>query len=52
VGHYTRRSRSELGEVLLNGTRSKLDVTTDLQAFGLIITAEPYFAVTQPATSW
>ena len=38
-----------LGEVLLNGTRSKLDVTTDLQAFGLIITAEPYFAVTQPS---
>jgi outer membrane protein OmpA-like peptidoglycan-associated protein len=38
-----------LGEVLLNGTRSKLDVTTDLQVFGLIITAEPYFAVTQPS---
>src|SRR6476661_5156050 len=38
-----------LGEVLLNGKRSKLDVTTDLQAFGMIITAEPYFAVTQPS---
>lgn len=38
-----------LGEVLLNGTNSKLDVTTDLQTFGLIVTAEPYFAVTQPS---
>jgi len=38
-----------LGEVILNGNRSKLDVTTDLQSFGLIVTAEPYFAVTQPS---
>lgn len=40
---------TNLGEVILNGTKSKLDVTTDLQAFGLIVTAEPYFAVTQPS---
>jgi len=26
-----------------------MEVTTDLQTFGLIITAEPYFAVTQPS---
>jgi outer membrane protein OmpA-like peptidoglycan-associated protein len=38
-----------LGEVIRNGTSSKLDVTTELQAFGLIVTAEPYFAVTQPS---
>src|ERR1700687_4594579 len=38
-----------LGEILLNGSNSKLDVTTDLQTFGLIVTAEPYFAVTQPS---
>jgi len=38
-----------LGEVLLNGNDSKLEVTTDLQTFGLIVTAEPYFAVTQPS---
>jgi outer membrane protein OmpA-like peptidoglycan-associated protein len=39
-----------LGEVVLNGsTDSKLDVTTDLQAFGLIVTAEPYFSVTMPS---
>jgi len=40
---------NNLGEVLLDGTKSKLDVTTELQAFGLIVTAEPYFAVTQPS---
>ncbi len=40
---------TNLGEVILNGTKSKLDVTTELQAFGLIVTAEPYFAVTQPS---
>ncbi|HSU88506.1 MAG TPA: OmpA family protein, partial [Terriglobia bacterium] len=39
-----------LGEVLLDGSnRGVLDVTTDLQAFGMIVTAEPYFAVTQPS---
>jgi outer membrane protein OmpA-like peptidoglycan-associated protein len=40
---------TNLGEVILNGSRSKLDVTTDLQAFGLVVTAEPYFGVTQPS---
>ena len=40
---------SNLGEVLLNGTKSKLNVTTENQAFGLIVTAEPYFSVTQPS---
>ena len=38
-----------LGEVLLNGKNSHLEVTTDLQTFGLIVTAEPYYAVTQPS---
>lgn len=38
-----------LGEVLLEGSKSKLDVTAQLQAFALIVTAEPYFAVTQPS---
>jgi outer membrane protein OmpA-like peptidoglycan-associated protein len=40
---------TNLGEVLLNGSESKLNVTTELQAFGLIVTAEPYFAVSQPS---
>src|SRR5579863_4902184 len=41
-----------LGEVLLGGNhRSKLNVTTDLQAFALIVTAEPYYAVRQPSNA-
>jgi hypothetical protein len=40
---------TNVGEVLLNGENSKLDATTELQSFGLIVTAEPYFAVTQPS---
>ena len=39
-----------LGEVLVGGNdRSKLDVTTQLQAFAMIVTAEPYYAVRQPS---
>jgi outer membrane protein OmpA-like peptidoglycan-associated protein len=39
-----------LGEVLVGGDdRSKLKVTTDLQAFALIVTAEPYYAVHEPS---
>lgn len=37
-----------LGELQIKDERH-VRVTTDLQAFGLIITAEPYFAVTQPS---
>jgi outer membrane protein OmpA-like peptidoglycan-associated protein len=40
---------ANLGEILLNGTKSKLNVTTELQVFGLVVTAEPYYAVTQPS---
>jgi archaellin len=40
---------ANLGEILLNGTKSKLNVTTELQAFGLIVTAEPYYSVTRPS---
>jgi outer membrane protein OmpA-like peptidoglycan-associated protein len=40
-----------LGEVLPTGSKDKnhITVTTDLQAFGLIVTAEPYYAVTMPS---
>jgi outer membrane protein OmpA-like peptidoglycan-associated protein len=39
-----------LGEVLVGDNhRSKLLVTTDLQAFAMIVTAEPYYAVRQPS---
>jgi outer membrane protein OmpA-like peptidoglycan-associated protein len=40
---------TNLGEVLLNGSESKLNVTSELQMFGLVVTAEPYFAVSQPS---
>src|SRR5271170_5192473 len=39
-----------IGEVLVGSDhRSKLDVTTDLQAFAMIVTAEPYYAVRRPS---
>jgi outer membrane protein OmpA-like peptidoglycan-associated protein len=40
-----------LGEVLPTGSKNKseITVTTNLQAFGLVITAEPYYAVTMPS---
>ncbi len=39
-----------LGEVVPNDEgKISLDVTTDLQAFGMIVTAEPYFAVVRPS---
>jgi outer membrane protein OmpA-like peptidoglycan-associated protein len=40
-----------LGEVLPGGSKDKINmtVTTNLQTFGLIVTAEPYFAVTMPS---
>jgi outer membrane protein OmpA-like peptidoglycan-associated protein len=39
-----------LGEVLVGENhRSKLRVTTGLQAFALIVTAEPYYAVRRPS---
>ncbi len=40
---------NNLGEVVLQGDHANLLSTTDLQSFGLIVTAEPYFAVTQPS---
>jgi outer membrane protein OmpA-like peptidoglycan-associated protein len=39
-----------VGEVLVGDNhRSKLDVTTDLQAFAMVVTAEPYYAVRRPS---
>jgi outer membrane protein OmpA-like peptidoglycan-associated protein len=39
-----------LGEVVPGGSdKAKMRVTTDLQAFGMIVTAEPYSAVRQPS---
>jgi len=38
-----------LGELPIKDDHAQLDVTSDLQTFGMIVTAEPYFAVTQPS---
>ncbi len=40
---------NNLGEVLPAGTKNNITVTTSLQSFGLIVTAEPYFSVSQPS---
>ena len=42
---------NNLGEILLDGDKSKISVTTSLQTFGLIVTAEPYFAVSTPSNA-
>ena len=40
---------TNLGEIQVDDADARIQVTTELQAFGLIVTAEPYFAVTQPS---
>lgn len=37
-----------LGEVVTNHGAAQTKAVTDMQTFGLIVTAEPYFGVTQP----
>ena len=42
-----------LGELTLDhygaGSSSKIETSSDIQTFGMIVTAEPYYAVTQPS---
>jgi outer membrane protein OmpA-like peptidoglycan-associated protein len=38
-----------LGEIQIDDDDARVQVTTEFQAFALIVTAEPYFAVTQPS---
>lgn len=40
-----------LGEVTLEHGNAHLKAATDMQTFGLVVTAEPYFAVTQPGNT-
>ena len=40
---------SNLGELQLNGDKGKLNVTTRLPNFAMIVTAEPYFAASAPS---
>lgn len=37
-----------LGEVAIKNGNAQVKAITDMQTFGMIVTAEPYFAVTQP----
>ncbi|HWZ34083.1 MAG TPA: OmpA family protein [Bryobacteraceae bacterium] len=42
-----------MGELTLSdygmGSTSKIETTSDIQTFGMIVTAEPYYSVTQPS---
>ncbi len=40
---------SNLGELEMEGMKAKVDGAAAFQAFAMIVTAEPYFAVTQPS---
>ncbi|HXY24650.1 MAG TPA: hypothetical protein VEI73_08365, partial [Candidatus Acidoferrum sp.] len=40
-----------LGEVVLKSGAGEVKAITDMQTFGMIVTAEPYFAVTQPGNA-
>ncbi|GAC1433442.1 MAG: hypothetical protein NVS1B11_15930 [Terriglobales bacterium] len=40
---------NNLGELVIKDGKGSLHVTADVQAFALIVTAEPYFAVSQPS---
>jgi outer membrane protein OmpA-like peptidoglycan-associated protein len=42
---------ANLGELVLEHSNAHLKTATDMQTFGLIVTAEPYFAVTQPGNT-
>lgn len=40
---------TNLGQLTINNRKSKINVTTKLQTFGMMVTAEPYFAVSFPS---
>ena len=40
-----------LGELTLEHGNARIKAATDMQTFGLIVTAEPYFAVSQPGNT-
>jgi outer membrane protein OmpA-like peptidoglycan-associated protein len=40
-----------LGELTLKNRNGEVKAITDMQTFGMIVTAEPYFAVTQPGNT-
>ena len=40
-----------LGEIVLKNGSGEVKAITDMQTFGMVVTAEPYFAVTQPGNT-
>lgn len=48
-GISTEGRATNLGELVLKHGKGKLEVLEPLQTFGLVVTAEPYFAVSQPS---
>lgn len=42
-------SVNNLGEILVSGNSAKIKASTNQQSFGLILTAEPYFAISMPS---
>ena len=48
-GISTEGRATNLGELIVKNGKSKIEVTQALQTFGLVVTAEPYFAVSQPS---
>lgn len=42
-------SATNLGQLMVKNEKSSIDVTTKLQSFGMMVTAEPYFAVAFPS---
>ncbi len=40
-----------LGEIVLKNGTGRVKAITDMQTFGMIVTVEPYFAVTQPGNT-
>lgn len=48
-GISTEGRATNLGEIILHEGQGRIEVTEPLQTFGLVVTAEPYFAVSQPS---
>lgn len=42
-------SVNNLGEVLVSGNSAKIKASTNQQSFGLVLTVEPYFAISMPS---
>ena len=48
-GISTEGRATNLGELILKRGKGEVEATEQLQTFGLVVTAEPYFAVSQPS---